>query len=353
MQIFVPIVVRTLILIIFVVQILCCEMTKNIKKFLKLYHEKREESFQKWGYYYPPKTWDEFYQWNDKTFEKHLQEYESEEIKTKLYISLLDHTKDFGFYLAFENQDFQLLNDVLFQTSRQELLNASVTASGTDHCNAFFDALSAFACNDFEVVQWLFPKDLPHSKGSYYTENAVNMLKVLYFKETHLKDEALQKAEKFLQKKITAWERFVVLFFIALIEKNVSKISDCLQELCTAYQRMGYPWEKKDRCFAQEIHGLYRFVKVIDDELFESVKMPVHDCFFQEFEHWQRKNDFPKGKLFYEYPPKMGYMNQIFKAEAPKMELFVKKYPDNRSYIFKNVEKFASDLTRNIIAKNN
>ncbi|WGU69441.1 hypothetical protein QIU18_06415 [Capnocytophaga canimorsus] len=61
-----------------------------------------------------------------------------------------------------------------------------------------------------------------------------------------------------------------------------------------------------------------------------------------------KKNQFPKGKLFYTYPPKMDYMNQIFNAQMPKMELFEKTYSENRKYIFKNADKFAVDLTRSI-----
>ncbi|ATA67663.1 hypothetical protein CGC48_02835 [Capnocytophaga cynodegmi] len=323
-------------------------MIKNIKKYLKLYHEKCEESLKKWGYYYPPRNWEEFEKWNQDTFEKYLQDLSDEISKTKLYISLLNNTKEFGFYLAFNNQDFELLNNVLYQIARQEILSTSVTESGTDHCNAFFDVLSAFACNDFQIIESLFPKELPHSKGQFYTENAVNLLKVLYFKEEDLKQIALQKAEKFLQKKITAWEKFVVLYFVALVEKDAQKASNCLQELCEAYQKLGYPREKIDKCFAQEIHGLYRLVRELDANLFTKIEMPTHDCFFQEFEIWQQKNQFPKGKLFYTYPPKMDYMNQIFNAPMPKMELFEKTYSENRKYIFKNADKFAVDLTRSI-----
>lgn len=321
---------------------------KNIKKYLKLYREKSEESFKKWGYYYPPRNWEEFENWNQDTFEKHLQDSSDEISKTKAYISLLNNTKEFGFYLAFDHQDFELLNNVLYQTTRQEVLCSSITASGTDHCNVFFDALSAFACNDFGVIENLFPKELPYSKGQFYTENAVNLLKVLYFKEEHLKEIALQRAEKFTQKKVTAWEKFVVLYLVSLVEKEAQKASDCLQELCVAYQKLGYPREKIDKCFAQEIHGLYRLARELDADLFRKIKMPTHDCFFQAFEVWQQENQYPKGKLFYVYPPKMDYMNQIFNARLPKMELFEKVYSGKRKYIFKNADKFAADLTANI-----
>lgn len=324
---------------------------KNIKKYLKLHQEEREKSYQKWGYYHLFCSWEEFEKWNENTWQEHLQKYTDNNSieKTKMYISLLNDLKKLGFYLAFEQNDFRLLNDVLFQTARQELLDTSITSSGTDHCNAFFESLSAFACNDFEVIESLFPKDLPPSSGQYYTENAVNLLKTMYFQQENLKKEAIQRAEAFLQKKITAWEKFVVLYMMALVEKNAQKASDYLQELCSAYQKLGYPRQKIDKLFAQEIHGLYRLARKLDQDLFEQIKMPSHDCFFQDFEHWQRQNHYPKGKILYFYSPKMAYINHILEVELPKIELYEQIYSDKRKYIFKNVEKFAADLTKSVL----
>lgn len=322
---------------------------KNIKKFIKLYDEKRSESFEKWGYLYPPKDWKEFEQWNEMTFEKHLKDATDAVIKTKLFISLLDETEYFGFLLAFENQDFKLLNDVIFQTSRQELLDRAMSASGTDHCNVVFNVLKALACNDFEVIDAFFPKNLPLAKGQFYTENVVNLLHILYYKQTDLQQETVTRAQKFLQKKITLWEKCVVEFLLAVLEKNAPKCSEILQELCSAYQKIGYPMEKIEKCFAVEIHGLYRLVNQVDKNLFEQIKMPIHDSFFIDFELWHKENNYPKGELFYIYPPKMEYMNQILKAKLPKMTLYA-PYSDKR--IYKNVEKFAKDLTE-IISINN
>ncbi len=319
---------------------------KNAKNYIKLYEEKAEESFQKWGYYYPPKTWEEFYAWENKTYEKYLKENDDDIIKTKCYVSLLDTTNDFGFYLAFQQPDYELLNNVLYQTSRQELLDSGMTASGTDHCNVLLDITNAFACNDFEVIDYFFPKNLPHSKGRFYTEISVNLLKVLYYKENELKAEALQKAEKFLSKKITNWEKYVILYFVALTNQDAEKASEYLQELCLAYQKIGYPKDKLDKCFASEIHGMYRIAKIIDEKLFSKINRPKHPAFSEEFELWQQENNFPKGTLFYKQPQAMDYMNKIFEAEIPKVTLH-SPYTDKR-IILKDEEKFAFNFTENI-----
>ncbi|MDX9852858.1 MAG: hypothetical protein RBS81_03620, partial [Tenuifilaceae bacterium] len=138
---------------------------KNAEEFLKIYKEIAEESYKKWGYYYPPRTWEEFYSWNRNYFEKYLKDKENGVKKTQSYIHLSATLNDFGFYNVFQKLDFDMLNNVLYQTSRQNLLNKGILASGTDHCNVFFDAINAFSCNDFVIINYFFPKHLPQSKG--------------------------------------------------------------------------------------------------------------------------------------------------------------------------------------------
>ena len=321
----------------------------NAKEYVKLYMQKREECFKKWGYYYPPREWSEFETRNDKVFQKYLKKKEEQNnllSMTKGYVSLLNNTKEFGFFHAFTKNDYNLLNNVLYQTSRQELLNSGMTASGTDHCNVLMNALSSFACNDFEVIEYFFPRELPLSKGRFYTENSVNLLKILYYKENHLLDETLTKVQKFLGKKITLWEKYVVSYFLSLINRDTEQANFCLQELCTAYQKSG-DLDKLDKCFASEIHGLYRFARLIDEPFFKGIKRPKHACFFEEFENWQAEQGYPQGRLFYIYPQEMDYMNKIFEAQLPTVTL-IKSSNSSRKEFYKDVEKFAFDLTENV-----
>lgn len=324
---------------------------KNAEEFLKIYKEIAEESFQKWGYYYPPRNWEEFNSWNIKYFEKYLKDKENGVKKTQSYIHLSATLNDFGFYNVFQKPDFDMLNNVLYQTSRQNLLNKAILASGTDHCNVFFDALNAFSCNDFEIISRFFPKQLPQSKGKFYTEVSVNLLKVLYFKEKEFELEALDKAEKFLLKKNTAWEKYVILYLKALIFQNAVEASNCLQELCIAYQKMDHSVSKLHnklaKCFASEIHGLYRFAKIIDEQFFNRLTQPQHHSFCNEFELWQKENNYPKGKIFYKYPIEMDYMNKIFEAELPTVALY-NPYP-NKNELYKDVDKFMEHLNENVL----
>ena len=322
---------------------------KNALEFLKTYESIAEESFEKWGYYYPPRTWDEFNAWDNNFYEKYLKDKENGIKKTQSYIRLAEHLNDFGYYILYQNFDFESLNNVLFQTSRQSLLNRGMLASGTDHCNVFFNALRSFSCNDFNVIDHFFPKNLPQSKGKFYTEVSVNLLKVLYYKEKQFEVEALEQADKFLSKKITAWEKYSVLYFRALLTQNADEASDSLQELCTAYQKMEHSVSKLHnklaKYFAYEINGMYRFARIVNEEMFEKINQPVHNCFSNDFEKWQMENNYPKGKLFYKYPNNMDLMNQILKAELPIVALY-NPYP-NKKELYKNVDKFIEDLTEN------
>ncbi len=321
---------------------------KNIKKYLKLYEEDREKSFKKSGCYYPPKTWNEFYEWNEKTYNRCLKDEEDNILKTKLYIGLLYKIKNFGFYIAFtNNNDYKILNNVLFQTSRRKLLDSAMTGSGTDHCIFFERILPAFACNDFDIINNFLPENLPLQKSIYYNQIAVNIIKLLYYKQSELYNEIIETAHKFLNKKITSWEKYIVLYFLSLIDKDVEQSNLCLQELCSAYQRIGYPKDKIDKCFASEIHGMYRFARIIDEDYFKKIKRPTHPCFFEDFEQWQEDNNYPKGELFYRFPEKMDYMNKIFEAEIPKVSLH-NPYP-NKKELYKDEEKFAKDLTKNVL----
>lgn len=71
--------------------------------------------------------------------------------------------------------------------------------------------------------------------------------------------------------------------------------------------------------------------------------MPKHDCFFVDFEEWQSKNGYPKGEIFYKYPPKLGLINKILIAKIPKVSLH-KPY-ENDKKLYKDSEKFAKDLS--------
>ena len=136
-------------------------------------------------------------------------------------------------------------------------------------------------------------------------------------------------------------EEFSVRYFINLARKDVAGISQNLQNLCLAYQRRGYPFEKIDKCFADEVHGLYRLVKYFDDSMFEEVSMPCHKTFLQDFEKWQVQNQFLQGQQFYVYPQDMADANRILTKELPRIHI----EKSGRDLVI-DVERFAVELSQ-------
>ena len=126
-----------------------------------------------------------------------------------------------------------------------------------------------------------------------------------------------------------------------MARKDAVALSDSLQKLCLAYQRRRYPFEKIDKCFADEIHGLYRLVRFFDHSLFEEVSMPSHKTFLKEFEEWQVQNQFPQGQQFYFYPKDMADANRILTRELPRIHI-----EKSGRDLGIDVDRFAVDLSR-------
>lgn len=318
-----------------------------MKEYIKEYQKMREKRFKDWGYYSTPINWQEFEESNQRIFQKYLKDSKvlsDDVLRTKLYSSLLlDDIKYFAYYIAFLDGDYKQLNNAMWQTGREELIRGGLLASGTIYTDGILRGLfTSFACNDFSVISSYIPKDLPLLKGTYYPQNVINLLHALYYQDGDRLSESIILAQQFLEKKKrTGMEEFSVRYFINLARKDAAGISQNLQNLCLAYQRRGYPFEKIDKCFADEVHGLYRLVKYFDDSMFEEVRMPSHKTFLQEFEKWQVQNQFPQGQQFYIYPQDMADANKILKNELPRIH--IEKSERNLGI---DVDRFAVDLAK-------
>lgn len=318
-----------------------------MKEYIKEYQKLREKRFKDWGYYSTPINWQDFEESNQRIFQKYLKDSKvlsDNVLRTKLYSSLLlDDIKYFAYYIAFLDGDYKQLNKALWQTGREELIRGGLLASGTIYTDGILRGLfTSFACNDFSFISSYIPKDLPLLKGTYYPQNVINLLHAIYYQDEDRLSESIILAQQFLEKKKrTGMEEFSVRYFINLARKDAAGISQNLQNLCLAYQRRGYPFEKIDKCFTDEVHGLYRLVKYFDDSMFEEVRMPSHKTFLQEFEKWQVQNQFPQGQQFYFYPQDMADANKILKNELPRIH--IEKSGRNLGI---DVDRFAVDLSQ-------
>ena len=266
-----------------------------MKEYIDLYQKMREDHQKKWGSYYYPQNMQEFEELNQRIFKNYLEDKNKDPDKaarTKSYIDLLlRDIKYFAYYIAFCEDDYQKLNDALWQNGRTSLLSGGSTHSGGLYTGKIIDGLlTCFACNDYEVIESFVPDTLPMLKVTGYTDNVINLLSALYYKNDAKRQEALAEAEKFLaKKKLTGIEKYYVRFFVSLANKDEESVNECLQNICEAHQRRGYPVKKIEKCFVPEAHGFYHLVRLFDETLFERIKLPEHNCFIKGFEEWQKK----------------------------------------------------------------
>lgn len=322
---------------------------KNIRKYIKTYEQQRMEK----GYWcdngisYRPINWDEFEKLNYYTFNQYFnKKYDDEHRRINLFIKLLIEDFNYlGYYMAFhEPKNFAFLNNVIFQTSYNKLLYIGCVGTGTDFTITLMDIMYALACNHMEVIKLFLPEELSCQKLQYYSQYCVSLIRAMFYKKQNLKD-IIEKTSVYLQKRkrLTGWERSATSYFLALAQNNAELASIALNDFCKAYKRQGFPVDKLDKCFAVEAHGMYRFAKIINENLFHQIQMPNSDCFFIEFEQWQRKNQYPKGKFAYFYPQYLNEVNDILNAGLPK----ISQSQSNDGWT-KDSDKFCSDLIQRI-----
>ncbi|MCL1138209.1 hypothetical protein [Shewanella pneumatophori] len=302
----------------------------NAQKYLTLYNKLAEERLQRFSETYPyTRSWNELQQ-------LYCVELEPEDT-VKLFANRNDLSKAvarclrdtqpvelFGCYQAFTTQDCQMLNDVIFQSTRQRLLSSAITAGGTDHSSFYHNIVAAFACNDFEIIQSFAPADLPFCKYPYYNAPALNLITSLYYQDRAKQTDVLALAEKFLKKKLPVLDAAVIHFLVALMQGDSSRASEALQQASLGFARSRV-YGALEKCFAVELHGLYNFARYIDPELFAQISVPTGAGFSISFAEWQRDNAYVTGKLFYQYPSERELMNQILTAKLPQVTLIEHK----------------------------
>ena len=140
-----------------------------MKEYIELYQKMREDHQKKWGSYYYPQNMQEFEDLNQRIFKNYLEDNNKDPDKaarTKSYIDLLlRDIKYFAYYIAFCEDDYQKLNDALWQNGRTSLLSGGSTHSGGLYTGKIVDGLlTCFACNDYEVIESFIPDTLPMAK---------------------------------------------------------------------------------------------------------------------------------------------------------------------------------------------
>lgn len=284
------------------------------KKYIKFYEAGDNNSNKNW------KSVDEYLQAQKDIYEEILLEkHDDLEKKIKFHLYFIDNPYTLGLYISLKNENWKLLNDTLYQSSRQKLLD--ITEDGYDHSGEFWEVMDAMACNDIEALEACFPQNIGLCNNGYPAfVIASNMLIKLWYNTFEKDDKVLEKARKMLTQKKSLWEKAIVGFLLAIYDKDMEYASRQLDEVCKSSRRIDKP--SLHKYFCPEAHGLYNVARMIlEKDIFEKLKFPEDEGFIDEFAIWQKDNNYPKGELFVVYPKELDFMNKLLKCDIPKCRL--------------------------------
>lgn len=309
------------------------------KKYIKFYEAGDNNSNKNW------KSVDEYLQAQKDIYEEILLEkHDDLEKKIKFHLYFIDNPYTLGLYISLKNENWKLLNDTLYQSSRQKLLD--ITEDGYDHSGEFWEVMDAMACNDIEALEACFPQNIGLCNNGYPAfVIASNMLIKLWYNTFEKDDKVLEKARKMLTQKKSLWEKAIVGFLLAIYDKDMEYASRQLDEVCKSSRRIDKP--SLHKYFCPEAHGLYNIARMIlEKDIFEKLKFPEDEGFIDEFAIWQKDNNYPKGELFVVYPKELDFMNKLLRCNIPICRLH-KPYR-NKKVMYRDCETMREDFLKGL-----
>ncbi|WP_066224207.1 hypothetical protein [Metabacillus fastidiosus] len=285
-------------------------MEKIAKKYLKIYRD----PVQTKDVY----TYVDLEDYINKQFEIYIsicEGWKDPDIGT--YLALIKNPYLLGLSMAFQNNDYELLNNTIYHYSKHRLLN--ITACGYDHCKYFWRTMDSMACNYKEVIENCYPVELGLcNNGHPFYIVASNLLMSLWYKNQQWLEIAYAAGEKFLGQKKGLWDKAIVAYLMALSNNDMDKATEELSNVCKYSTRIDRP--KVYKCFCTEAHGLYQIARyILPEDDFLQIVMPANDNFCKGLISWQREHKYPeKGEFIVHYPDELDVMNHILELPLPK-----------------------------------
>ncbi|MCL1700647.1 hypothetical protein [Lysinibacillus sp. Bpr_S20] len=239
-----------------------------------------------------------------------------EEITKSMSFGLIKTNYDIWLDECLIHQDWQKLNNLIFQEMRYQLLPGC--SGGYDHCNNTLHILEAFACGDNETMERILPSELGLTKNGYpFYVVMSNLLRAMWYRDEILLQKALNAAEKFVGLNKPQWERSGAAFLLALHKEDIEAMGEHLQNLCSGYMRADFSKAMKQLCVPA--HGLYCLAQnLLPAQIFQQIKMPEHKNFSKGFANWRIENPQPLLTLYFVYPAPLEVLNKIFMAPVAK-----------------------------------
>ncbi len=216
---------------------------------------------------------------------------------------------------AVKNNNFANLKSVFYHATKIKLLPLS--SSGYDHCFVAWPLLDLLACDDFDNIYRILPKGLPISTNGFPMYiHAVNLLLCLLYNTEgntiYEQEKIIEKAEKFLTTKKPLWERSVVACILAILQHDVTSLSENLQKLCEGYSKQNYAKYMKLQC--QNAYGLLVLAKHFwTEEEFQKVEYPEYKNFSKGYIDWFLIQDELSDDLCFVYEDSWEELNSILK----------------------------------------
>lgn len=206
---------------------------------------------------------------------------------------------------AVGEKDFAGLQRVFYHQAKVGLLPSS---GSYDHCDRFWPLLDLLACADTGNLYRILPEGLPLSSNGYPMYiNGTNLLLCLLYnteeKTVYAQDPVRTKAEKFASSKKPIWERAVISCLLAVMDHDVSRFSESLQNVCAGYNRADIAPYKKLQC--QNAYGLLALAKrFLTAQEFAAVTLPEYKNFSKDYAKWlvAQENLAPELCVAYEAP---------------------------------------------------
>ena len=286
----------------------------------------------------------------EKVLDKRFLE-RSEEERIRVLINWLGMGSGFykcKFYNAFKNRDMEMLNNALYETALIEHLDC-ITDPGYDHSFFAFRVIPQILAADLpDRISKLIPHENGLANNGYSSGPAIiNLLMAVWYEDDDIKAQAVEQAQKVLNKKITLLEKGLLDCYLGFANKDPQMINEGLVELCQGGKKNRDAGEDAfTRGFCVEAHGVYNLAHwAYNGEFEKDIVMPDEPNFCQDLAVYQKERDHKHGELYSVYPESLKIYNTMLRTEPPVMHLT----PPVRKKSQLDVKRFEKELIEEII----
>lgn len=303
-------------------------MIKEAKDFLKKYESMLDEL-------HSDKLWNEVEDGLEK-FRKRIREENADGYFWTMYYNLIREKRILflGIQKAFVTGDMTYMMNGIYQQNRFECIYENRSNSGGAQTINFIEAVIAYACNDYGLLEKIMPAKLGIAVSGYAAP-FYNMVYAITYDDHEAGNQAQVELLAFLEKKRTQFDLKLAKFFYDVYQKDIDGINIGLQQLCDSMGKCTwinehmYGTDKNIRTLGNKvaifIHGLYHIAEkyLKDSSQSEVIVRPDHKSFIKAYEKFNIEHDFPEPQNLIDFDPVAKFINLSIKTELiPEMTLY-------------------------------